>query len=119
MLKKNIAAFFFVASAFTLSESALADGGLFVEPGVTYQQYDSSITDPAESNGFDYKFNNGTGYRVGAGFHAGIVSLNLEYQKINYSNTTVEKLGPLTGNSDSIKFNGDGRIGSVSFPLEM
>jgi hypothetical protein len=202
MLKTNLAAFFFIASAFTVSQTALADGGLFVEPGVTYQQYNSSISypapfsnstgkvsglglmgrvgfhindvffvaadarfarptfkdssnnlnstanqydlgpvvgvqtpvvglrvwatyiltsqlDPAESNSFDYKFNNGTGYRIGAGFHVGIVSLNLEYQKIDYSNTTVEKMGPISGNTDSIKFNGDGWIASVSFPLEM
>lgn len=80
-----------------------------------------SELDPKSSNGFDYKFTKGTGYRIGAGFRVAIVSLNLEYQKIDYDRTTVEQIGPFTGSSDTdqIKFNGAGWIASVSFPLEM
>jgi hypothetical protein len=79
----------------------------------------TSTLDPEASNGFDYKFSGGNGYRVGAGFHVAVVSLNLEYQHLKYGTTTVENAGPLTGNYDSIKYNGDGWFLSVSFPIEL
>ena len=198
------AALMLVINLANSANAQTSDGGLFVEPGVTYQMYDSSIDypapfsnssgevkgfglmgrvgfhineaffvagdarysmpnfedstnsldaeaqqfdwgvtagvqmpnlglrvwgtyligselDPEASNGFDYKFTNGTGYRIGAGFRVSIVSLNLEYQKIDYDKTTVQQLGPFTGstNTDNIKFDGTGWVASVSFPLEL
>lgn len=81
----------------------------------------TSQLSPGASNGFQYKFSDGSGYRIGAGFHLLAVSLNLEYQQIKYSNTTIEELGPFTPNTNtsSINFNGGGWIVSVSFPFEM
>jgi hypothetical protein len=61
--------------------------------------------DPAGTNNFDAKFKNGTGFTVGAGFHVLAVSLNLEYQKLNYATTEFQSVGPFTnvGDSDSTK----------------
>lgn len=81
----------------------------------------ASELDPEASNGFDYKFTGGKGYRIGAGFRLAMVSLNLEWQKIKYDSTDIEQIGPLSGagSTDSISFDGDGWIASVSFPLEL
>jgi hypothetical protein len=81
----------------------------------------ASQLDPDASNGFDYKFTDGKGYRIGAGFRVAIVSLNLEYQKIDYDKTTVQQLGGFATNTDTdmIHFNGEGWVASVSFPLEL
>ena len=51
-----------------------------------------SQLDPKGSNNVDYKFTDGTGYRVGAGFHVAMLSLNLEYQKLKYGKTTNHRI---------------------------
>lgn len=80
----------------------------------------TSELDPESSNGFDYKFTGGKGYRVGAGFRVAMVSLNLEYQDIKYGRTDVQEIGPLTlGSTDMINFDGKGFVASVTFPLEL
>jgi hypothetical protein len=79
-----------------------------------------SELDPKGSGNFDFKFNKGTGWRVGAGFRVAIVSLNLEYQKLEYDRTVVEEIGPFTGiDLNSVKYNPETWIASVSFPLEL
>lgn len=81
----------------------------------------ASGLDPEESNGVDLKFNDGTGYQVGAGVRLSSVSLNLEYRSVRYKSTDLQKLGPFDPNTsfDSVKFTDNAFIGSVSFPLEL
>ena len=48
------------------------------------------------ANNLDLKFGGANGYRVGAGLHIAAVSLNLEYQDIDYRTTTIENPGTTT-----------------------
>ncbi len=75
--------------------------------------------DPSGTNNFDAKFKNGTGFTIGAGFHVLAVSLNLEYQKLNYATTEFQSIGPFTnvGDSDSTKMKNEAYIVSVTFPI--
>ncbi len=80
----------------------------------------TSQLDPKSSHNLDLKFSDGKGYRIGAGIKLAIVSLNLEYQKVDYGKTNIEALGPFTvGTTDRVKYNGEGWVASVSFPLEL
>ena len=80
----------------------------------------TSQLDPKGTSNLDYKFNDGTGYRIGAGVRLSMVSLNLEYQRIKYASTTFENAAFFTNkNTDAIKFDGEAWIASVSFPLEL
>jgi hypothetical protein len=93
-------------------------------PGVGLRLWGTYVMDgqldPEESNQVDVKFNKPTGYRVGAGFHLGYVSLNLEYQDLKYDSTTLEKIGPFTGSaSDNIRLQDKAYVGSVSFPIDL
>lgn len=74
---------------------------------------------PKDLNGFDVKFNDLKGYRVGAGIYVGIVSLNVEYQDAKYDSTTIEDAGGLSGNLDSVKGHDKSYILSVSFPVSL
>ncbi|MBC7742272.1 MAG: hypothetical protein H7061_08745 [Bdellovibrionaceae bacterium] len=74
--------------------------------------------DPEISNGINMKFTKAQGYRVGAGFHILMLSLNLEYQDSNYGSTTVESAGSTPGNADSISLKNKAYIASLSFPLD-
>ena len=76
--------------------------------------------DPEKSGSFDVKFTKGTGYRVGAGFRIAAVSLNLEYQQLNYDSATLQQLGPFSSTSefDGVDLESQLWIASVSFPLE-
>lgn len=79
-----------------------------------------SELDPKISRNLDLKFTGGTGYRIGAGFKLFLLSLNLEYQKLDYDKTTVEAIGPFTpGTTTDVKFEGEGWIASLSFPLSI
>lgn len=76
---------------------------------------------PKEDNSVDFKFKDGQGYRIGAGIHLSIVSLNLEYQNMKYGTTEVEQLGPFATNTtfgDS-ELKNESYILSVSFPIEL
>lgn len=74
---------------------------------------------PKDLNGFDVKFNDLKGYRVGAGIYVGIVSLNVEYQDAKYDSTTIEDAGGLSGNLDSVDGHDKSYILSVSFPVSL
>lgn len=80
-----------------------------------------SELDPAKDGALDVKFVSGSGYRVGAGMRVALVSLNLEYQHINYSRTELQQLGPFTTTSsfDNVELNNNAWIASVSFPLAL
>jgi len=77
--------------------------------------------DPEGTENIDVKFNSAEGYRVGAGMRISIVSINLEYQKLDYSNTSVEQLGIFNSNAtfNSVNLDYQTWIASVSFPLEL
>ena len=71
-------------------------------------------------NGFDTRFRDPRGYRVGAGIHYLEVSLNLEYQDLVYDTTQIQSIGRLPVASDSqLNFESKGFIVSLSFPIEM
>jgi hypothetical protein len=74
--------------------------------------------DPEKDNGFDVKFEDGTGYRVGAGLKLGIASLNLEYQNLTYDKTRIQAVGNFGTNSvSSTSLENNTWIASVSFPI--
>lgn len=71
------------------------------------------------SNSLDVNYTGASGYRVGAGMHVLMVSVNLEYQHIIYD-TTIESLGPFAVNSvyANDKLRNGSLILSASFPFE-
>jgi hypothetical protein len=76
--------------------------------------------DPGGSNNFDLKFKNGTGFGVGGGFRILAVSLNLEYQRLNYGTTEVQNAGLFSNvDTDNTKLKNEAWIASVSFPIEL
>lgn len=80
----------------------------------------TSTLDPKESNSLDIKFADGQGYRLGAGFKVYSVSLNLEYQNVDYNKTSIQQLGPITNSaSDGVKLKNETWIASVSFPVSL
>lgn len=76
---------------------------------------------PEASGSFDVAFRKASGYRLGAGFRVTAVSLNLEYQDLQYGETVLEQLGPFTVGSvlSSVNPQTKSWIASVSFPLEL
>lgn len=75
--------------------------------------------DPEKGQNVDVRFESGSGYRVGAGIKMSVVSLNVEYQKIKYSETRFESLGPIAANDvrQDSELENDSMVLSVSFPL--
>lgn len=82
--------------------------------------WDAEIN-PEADGGYDLKFSKGTGYRLGAGFHFVMVSLNLEYQDMKYDNAALEQAGPFTpGTSfEDVDYKNKSWIVSVSFPIAL
>ncbi len=80
-----------------------------------------SELDPKQSGSLDVKFTDGTGYRLGTGFHVASISLNLEYQEIKYGKATLEQIGPFASSAvfDSVDLEYKSWIASVSFPVEL
>lgn len=75
--------------------------------------------DPEGTNGWDIKYEKGTGFLVGGGVRLGIVSLNLEYKNIQFDRMTAQSNpGPDLGSTD---IEGEDRavIASVTFPLAL
>lgn len=76
---------------------------------------------PAASGSFDIKFKDATGYRIGTGFRIKELSLNLEYQDIQYAKTELEAIGVFTPgtNFDNVNLKTNSWILSVSMPLAL
>jgi hypothetical protein len=76
---------------------------------------------PEQSGSIDVKFSDPRGYRVGAGFRIQAVSVNLEFQQLQYGSATLEQLGPFSSSSsfNNVNLESNGWIASVSFPLEI
>jgi hypothetical protein len=72
------------------------------------------------TNGLDLNFKDPRGWRLGAGIHAGPVSINLEYQDLTYGTTVIESLGSFAANSSvNMQTETTGYILSLSFPVEL
>lgn len=82
--------------------------------------YDAAV-DPDNDNNVNEKFEDGSGWRAGAGFKLGIASLNVEYQSIEYDTTELEQAGVFTPGTNFTNINLDNQswILSVSFPMSM
>ena len=76
---------------------------------------------PEESRGFDVKFENPTGPRIGAAFRLAAMSLDIEYQQLKYDSSTLERAGAFNPNArfDDVKLENNSWIVSLSFPLAM
>lgn len=73
----------------------------------------------AGAQGFDLRFKDPRGYRVGVGLHVGPVSLNLEYEDLTFQNTQIQSFGLGNATADSsVDFSSRGYLASLSFPLE-
>lgn len=65
----------------------------------------------------DVKYNQANGYRIGAGLRVAVVSVNLEYQNLGYTSTTLQSPGSVT--SDDFKYKSEAWVASVSFPISL
>ena len=71
-------------------------------------------------DGFDVRFRDPRGYRVGAGIHYKSASVNLEWQDLVYDTTNIQSLGRMIAEQDSrIDFVTRGFTLSVSFPVDL
>ncbi len=75
--------------------------------------------DLEKDNGIDLKFKDGSGYRIGGGVKIAAVSLNLEYQQINYSETELQDAGFFSGSTNDVDSDNQSVILSVSFPISI
>lgn len=77
--------------------------------------------DPGRANDTDLRFEDASGYRVGAGLGIAMLSLNLEYQKIKYDKAILESAGPFDPNErfDDVSMDADGYLLSISFPVSL
>lgn len=75
--------------------------------------------DVDKDQGVDFKFKDGSGYRVGAGIKLALVSLNLEYQKVTYSETELNNAGIFTGSTSNVDQTNNSLIFSVSCPISL
>ncbi len=75
--------------------------------------------DPEKDQGIDLKFKDGSGYRVGGGIKIAAVSLNLEYQEINYAETELQDAGFFSGSTRDVESDNRSLILSVSFPISI
>jgi len=78
-------------------------------------------TNPEAGNqGFDVKFTEPQGARVGVDFHIGLVALNVEYQDLTYNKTKIESYGLVNASGESdVDFDTRGYTASLSFPMEL
>ena len=77
--------------------------------------------DPKKTNGFDVKFEDASGYRLGAGLMLGTISFNLELKDITYKKSKLESVGTLDTDTsfDNVELNNSGYVASISFPFTL
>ena len=73
--------------------------------------------DPDSSNGTDVNFEEAQGFRIGGGYHIYSFSVNLEYERINYNDTTFNS--NIITNPDAYDLESEAWIISVSAPIEI
>lgn len=72
------------------------------------------------NSGFDVRFRDPLGYRVGAGFHVGAFSVNVEYENVTYDETKIQSVGGIDTDANSgVDFDTEGYQASISFPMEL
>lgn len=76
---------------------------------------------PDKDNGIDAKFEDGKGYRIGAGLKLAMVSLNLEYQNMTFEKTKVDQVGGFNSGASlsGVELDNKSWVLSVSFPLSL
>jgi len=76
---------------------------------------------PEESRGFDVKFEDPTGPRIGAAFRVASLSFDVEYQQLKYGNATLESAGFFNPNASfsNVNLENNSWIVSLSFPVEL
>lgn len=81
----------------------------------------AAALDPNASSNVDVKFQDGRGYRAGAGFRIKSVSANVEYQQLTYGKSTLEKAGPFAPGTSFGNVNLDNNtwVAGISFPIEL
>ena len=67
----------------------------------------------------DFKFKSGSGYRIGGGVKLYIISLNLEYQNIEYDETQLSDASIFTGSTDNVYQKNKSLVLSVSVPISL
>lgn len=72
--------------------------------------------DPRSSGGMDTKFEQVTGWRLGIGLKLQQLGFNVEWQRLHYGDAQLERAG--TATPADIKYNPDGLIASLTFPIE-
>lgn len=75
--------------------------------------------DPDSDQHINVNFRDADGFRIGAGLMLAMVSLNLEYQHMNYAETTVENASVFSGPTNSIQQDNNSIILGVSFPIAL
>lgn len=75
--------------------------------------------DLEKDEGIDLKFKDASGYRIGGGIKIASVSLNLEYQQIEYAETELEDAGFFSGSTSDVDSTNKSFILSVSFPISI
>lgn len=76
---------------------------------------------PSATSGFDAKYKSGSGWRLGAGLHIVLVSVNLEYQQTTFDELEVESIGPFSAGTSfsGTELKDKAWILSVTFPMEL
>lgn len=77
------------------------------------------VMDMNRNNDVDLKLGDANGYRLGVGFKLAIVSLNLEYQDLDYKNAEFQSSGIFSGSSAGLNARNQSYILSVSFPFSL
>lgn len=77
--------------------------------------------DPDSDKGVNEKFKSANGWRLGAGLKVAMLSLNLEYQDIEYDETVIEEVGVFTPGytASDIELSNQSWVFSVSFPVSV
>lgn len=72
--------------------------------------------DPKSVNNVDTRFDQATGWRFGAGLKAKYLSVNIEWQRLHYGEAEITR--PAAATLTGVKYNAEGLIASVTFPIE-
>lgn len=77
--------------------------------------------DPDRAQVADVKFSDGEGYRIGAGFKIYNVSVNLEYQNVDYGSSIIQRGTSFLPSAtvQSADYRNESYLASVSFPFAL
>ena len=77
--------------------------------------------DPDKDEDVDEKFTDASGYRIGAGIKFSLISLNLEFQRLNYDKSEISEIGIFNPGyrTSNIDLNTSAWILSASMPISL